>query len=45
MTGRLRRLKPAELDPGQRAFYDSMVANEVPWAESGGARAAGDGAR
>jgi hypothetical protein len=38
-TGRLPALKPDNLDPTQRAFYDSMVANEVPWAEHGGARA------
>lgn len=44
MTGRLPGLRPAELDPAQRALYDDMVANEVPWAETGGARAiAADG--
>ena len=37
MTGRLPGLWPAELDPAQRALYD--VVNEVPWAETGGARA------
>jgi 4-carboxymuconolactone decarboxylase len=43
-TSRLRALKPADLNPTQRTFYDSMVANEVPWAESGGAHAiAADG--
>jgi 4-carboxymuconolactone decarboxylase len=41
-AGRLRQLIPADLDPAQRAFYDSMVANEVPWAEHGGARAMAD---
>jgi 4-carboxymuconolactone decarboxylase len=43
-TGRLRALRRSDLDAPQRAFYDSMVANEVPWAERGGARAiAADG--
>ncbi len=32
MTGRLPELRPADLDPAQRAVYDSMIANEVPWA-------------
>jgi 4-carboxymuconolactone decarboxylase len=33
------------MDDTQRALYDSMVANEVPWAQGGGARAmAADGA-
>jgi 4-carboxymuconolactone decarboxylase len=41
-TGRLRALKRSELDQTQRAFYDSMVANEVPWAQNGGARAIAD---
>jgi len=39
MTGRLPGLRPAELDPAQRAFYDDMAANKVPWAETAGARA------
>ncbi len=44
MTGRLPGLRPADLDPAQRALYGSMAANEVPWAETGGARAiAADG--
>jgi 4-carboxymuconolactone decarboxylase len=30
------------VDQTQRAFYDSMIANEVPWAQSGGARAIAD---
>lgn len=38
-TGRLPALKPGELDSSQQALYNSMVANEVPWAEHGGARA------
>lgn len=37
--GRLPALKPGELDSSQRALYDSLVANDVPWAEHGGARA------
>ena len=41
-TGRLRQLIPNDLDSAQRAFYDSMAANEVPWAERGGARAMDD---
>jgi 4-carboxymuconolactone decarboxylase len=41
-TGRLRALKRSELDGTQRAFYDSMVINEVPWAQSGGASAIAD---
>ena len=44
MSGRLRGLTASEMKPDQRAFYDGMVANEVPWAEAGGARAiAADG--
>jgi 4-carboxymuconolactone decarboxylase len=44
MTGRLPGLRPADLDTAQRSLYDGMVANEVPWAETGGARAiAADG--
>jgi 4-carboxymuconolactone decarboxylase len=44
MSGRLPQLKPDDLDPTQRDFYDSLIANEVPWAESSGARAiANDG--
>jgi 4-carboxymuconolactone decarboxylase len=43
-SGRLPGLTRSDLNPTQRAFYDSMVANEVPWAESGGAKAiAADG--
>jgi 4-carboxymuconolactone decarboxylase len=43
-TGRLPALRRSDLDETRRAFYDSIVANEVPWAESGGARAiAADG--
>jgi 4-carboxymuconolactone decarboxylase len=38
-TGRLPALTTGNLDPSQQVFYDSMVANEVPWAEHGGARA------
>jgi 4-carboxymuconolactone decarboxylase len=38
-TGRLAALRRSDLDATQRAFYDSIVANEMPWAESGGARA------
>jgi len=38
-SGRLPALTPSDLDQAQRAFYESMVANEVPWAEHGGARA------
>jgi 4-carboxymuconolactone decarboxylase len=41
-AGRLRALKRSELDETQRAFYDSMVANEVPWAQRGGAWAMAD---
>jgi 4-carboxymuconolactone decarboxylase len=41
-AGRLRQLIPTDLDPTQRGFYDSMAANEVPWAERGGARAIAD---
>jgi 4-carboxymuconolactone decarboxylase len=44
MTGRLPGLVPAGMDPAQRALYDDIVAHEVPWAETGGARAiAADG--
>jgi 4-carboxymuconolactone decarboxylase len=39
MTVRLPQLKPADLGESQRAFYDSLVANEVAWAERSGARA------
>ncbi len=39
MSGRLPLLKPADLDEAQRRFYDSLVANEVPWADKSGARA------
>jgi 4-carboxymuconolactone decarboxylase len=38
-TGRLPALRRPDLDETQRAFYDTIVAREVPWAESGGARA------
>jgi 4-carboxymuconolactone decarboxylase len=41
-SGRLPQLIPTDLDPTQRAFYDSMAANEVPWAERGGALAMAD---
>jgi 4-carboxymuconolactone decarboxylase len=40
--GRLRALQRTDLNATQRVFYDSMVANEVPWAEGGGARAIAD---
>jgi 4-carboxymuconolactone decarboxylase len=39
MSGRLPSLKPADLDEEQRKFYDSLVANEVPWADRSGVRA------
>jgi hypothetical protein len=42
MSGRLPQLKPDDLDPTQRDFYGSLVANEVPWVESAGARAIGN---
>jgi 4-carboxymuconolactone decarboxylase len=39
MRGRIRNLAPGELDEAQRALYDSLVANEVAWAEGAGVRA------
>jgi 4-carboxymuconolactone decarboxylase len=39
MPVRLPQLKPADLSESQRVFYDSLVANEVAWAEKSGARA------
>jgi 4-carboxymuconolactone decarboxylase len=39
MSGRIPQLAPADLDESQRALYDSLVANEVPWAEGAGVRA------
>jgi 4-carboxymuconolactone decarboxylase len=33
MSSRLPPLKPADLDEAQHTLYDSLVANEVPWAE------------
>jgi 4-carboxymuconolactone decarboxylase len=39
MRTRLPQLKPADLGDSQRAFYDSLLANEVAWAENSGARA------
>ena len=32
MPGRLPSFKPADLDDAQHILYDSLVANEVPWA-------------
>lgn len=34
MTGRLPALTPGELDEAQRRLYDTLVANEIPWADS-----------
>ncbi|MGH9289429.1 MAG: carboxymuconolactone decarboxylase family protein [Acidimicrobiales bacterium] len=42
MSARLPQLTPADLDAPQRAFYDSLVANEVHWAQHAGARAIAD---
>ena len=39
MSGRLPPLTPADLDEPQRALYDSLVANEIPWAERAGVQA------
>jgi 4-carboxymuconolactone decarboxylase len=39
MSGRLPLLTPADLDDSQRTLYDSLVANEIPWAESAGVQA------
>lgn len=39
MGDRLPPLKPADLDAAQRELYDSLVVNEVNWAEQSGARA------
>jgi len=39
MSGRLPRLTPVDLDESQRALYDSLVANEIPWAERAGVQA------
>jgi 4-carboxymuconolactone decarboxylase len=39
MSGRLRPLTPVDLDESQRTLYDSLVANEIPWAESAGVQA------
>src|SRR5262245_45426997 len=39
MSARLPPLTPADLDESQRTLYDSLVANEIPWAESAGAQA------
>jgi len=39
MSARLPPLTPTDLDESQRALYDSLVANEIPWAESAGVQA------
>lgn len=36
MSGRLRALKPADLNGAQRELYDTLVANEVPLFEKAG---------
>jgi 4-carboxymuconolactone decarboxylase len=33
MRGRLPSLQPSDLDAVQRELYDSLVGNEVPWAD------------
>jgi hypothetical protein len=43
MTGRLPELRPADLDPAQRAVYDSMIANEVLCAQTGARAIAANG--
>ncbi|HMF92671.1 MAG TPA: hypothetical protein VKE96_00175 [Vicinamibacterales bacterium] len=39
MSGRLPSLTPADLDEAQHTLYDSLAANEIPWAESAGVQA------
>jgi 4-carboxymuconolactone decarboxylase len=39
LSARLPALKPADLDKEQRKLYDSLVENEVPWANSSSVRA------
>jgi 4-carboxymuconolactone decarboxylase len=44
MSGRLPPLTPADLDDAQRELYESLVANELPWAAQFGFEAvASDG--
>src|SRR5262245_38173898 len=46
MSGRLPPHTPADLDESQRTVYDSLVASEIPWAESAGVQAkTSDGCR
>ena len=36
MSGRLRRLRPEDLNDAQRALYDDLVATFGPWADTSG---------
>ena len=39
MSGRIPDLAPGDLDEAQRTLYESLVTNEVAWAEGAGVRA------